>query len=262
MNKKLLTIGKKILEAREKRYLKKMDFANNYKCIIEVSLNVPGIPKNGAVWRITFDKCVENIKMSIPCELLMKCADFAGYYAVFNSFLPLEETKIRSCLIEEGFVWGRLVDIDCSSYGKKISRQEIGRNERLCFLCNKPNSICIAKHTHKIEELRNKAEEICIKTSLEGDELNYNVLEKSGSDASYDLIVEAVTPKPTDGYMIKSADKNNDVQLLDETVRSIINIESINDKKWGIRFNFFHHIPDKWIIESRLEALFNKMNNN
>ncbi|URZ18462.1 hypothetical protein [Clostridium felsineum] len=88
--------------------------------------------------------------------------------------------------------------------------------------------------------------------------MEYKVLKKSGSDASYDLIIEAVNPKPIDGYIINSVNNNN-TELLDNLVNEIIDTENFDSINWGLRFNFFQHIPDKWIIEARLEALFKRM---
>lgn len=161
MNRDLLIVGKKILVAKEKRYLKRLNFSENSNCIIELSLNVPGIPKVGPMWKLVFRLCVKAIEENIPSQLLFSDVNIAGYYAVFNSYISLTETKIRSCLIEEEAGWGRLVDIDCFKGNKKISRKDIGLKERKCMICSNPNSVCIGKHLHSVEELRKKAEVIC-----------------------------------------------------------------------------------------------------
>ncbi|WP_238916987.1 citrate lyase holo-[acyl-carrier protein] synthase [Clostridium sp. YIM B02555] len=160
MNQYLSIIGKKILMAREERYLKKIKISKNHKCIIELSLNIPGVPKSGGIWAGVFKVCIRSIQDNIPSQLLLYNIDIAGYYAVFSSYISLKDTKIKSCLIEEQNMWGRLVDIDCFENGVKISREDVGFKERKCILCNNYNSVCIRNHVHNIKELRCEAEKL------------------------------------------------------------------------------------------------------
>ncbi|AGF55701.1 hypothetical protein B0P06_000189 [Clostridium saccharoperbutylacetonicum] len=88
--------------------------------------------------------------------------------------------------------------------------------------------------------------------------MNYTVLEKSGSDASYDLIIEAIEPKPDNGYIVKSVVATNN-KIIEDMINNMLNFEFLQGISWGLRFNFFQHIPDQWILEARLESLFEKM---
>ncbi len=149
-----------ILKAREERYLNKLKIEKHLKCIIELSLNVPGYPKVGFVWQKVFNKCISAIEIAIPSKIVIYNIDSAGYYALFNSNIELREAKIRSCFIEDKNEWGRIVDIDCSENGRKMSREEIGLKERKCFLCDNPHSICITNKHHNLNELKYKAYEM------------------------------------------------------------------------------------------------------
>lgn len=93
---------------------------------------------------------------------------------------------------------------------------------------------------------------------MESVKMEYHVLESSGSDASYDLIIEAIKPKPDDGYLVNSVLYSNKNKA-ENKIKSLINMEIFNKIDWGIRFNFFKQLPDDWIIEARLESLFHKM---
>ncbi len=88
--------------------------------------------------------------------------------------------------------------------------------------------------------------------------MDFDVIEKSGSDASYDLVIEAIEPKPSGGYIVNSINNANN-GAAEELISKLIDTRKIEAVDWGIRFNFFQHIPDKWVFAARLEALFKKM---
>lgn len=91
--------------------------------------------------------------------------------------------------------------------------------------------------------------------------MEFDVLEVSGSDASYDLVIEAIKPQPENGYVINTASYSNR-EKVERKIDSLINSDVFKTINWGIRFNFFKQLPDDWIIEARLNSLFYKMEEN
>ena len=61
--------------------------------------------------------------------------------------------------LEETHPLGRMYDIDIfNKYGKKISRTEIGREERKCYICNDKAIFCCRAQKHSIKTLEDKIE--------------------------------------------------------------------------------------------------------
>ena len=73
--------------------------------------------------------------------------------------------------IEENSL-GRIYDIDVlNGLGEKISRSDLGYENRKCLICNEDVFICMRNKTHSYEELKRKIYE---------DYINYKILIERG----------------------------------------------------------------------------------
>lgn len=156
-----------ILKAKEDRYQIRLNQPMEYECIIELTLNIPGLPKHGVTWEKIFKESIKVITQYIPAQNILSLNDNAGYYALFYSDIKPCIAKKNCCYIEEMNEWGRLLDIDCYCNQIKISREEIGLQERKCIICGYPHSYCIENHRHDLRELREVAELIAEKHKIQ-----------------------------------------------------------------------------------------------
>lgn len=89
--------------------------------------------------------------------------------------------------------------------------------------------------------------------------MEYTVIEKAGSDSSFDLIVEAITPCPPNGYELNLNDRSQ-ADKSHEILKTLVQHFGIANKDWGLRVNLFERFPDGWIWQSRVESLIEKVN--
>lgn len=159
--------AKAVLTARERRYeMKRLFFLRYRHCVvIEVAMNVPGLPKVGRRWRRVHRRGLQQLQHALPVVAGKTSVDKAGYYALLAVSADLAGVKRIASSIEEQAPWGRLLDIDCFGNGVKLSRQAVGLPERPCFVCGRPHSLCLGAKVHSIEAARAAAEamaETCI----------------------------------------------------------------------------------------------------
>ena len=63
--------------------------------------------------------------------------------------------KMELCKLEESAPYGRLWDMDVvKPNGKHISREEVGFDERRCFVCGKAGRACYSRKLHAAEEVQ------------------------------------------------------------------------------------------------------------
>jgi hypothetical protein len=90
--------------------------------------------------------------------------------------------------------------------------------------------------------------------------MELEILQQSGSDASYDLIVEAIAPRPEGGFIIEAQDPGQREQagrLLRQLAPHLD--PGGRPPAWGYRFRLFQRMPDVWVWAARLEALQDKL---
>lgn len=88
--------------------------------------------------------------------------------------------------------------------------------------------------------------------------MQYDIIKETGSDASYDLIIEAVRPCPERGYCLKVNDREQAVKA-EAMAQQLVAMYGIQDRDWGIRINLFERFPDGWVWQARVEALLEKI---
>jgi hypothetical protein len=89
---------------------------------------------------------------------------------------------------------------------------------------------------------------------------NSIVLTQSGSDASYDLIVEAVTPRPHDGVRLEltSEEQHAPATRILSDLRELMEAVAPSPD-WGLRVRLFQRIPEPWIWAARIESAAAKL---
>jgi holo-ACP synthase/triphosphoribosyl-dephospho-CoA synthase len=194
-----------VLAFRDRRLLRQREFLARHKApLICLSLNIPGGYKRFPLGDRCFEEAKEALSLAleaegIPVSLKESSTEAAGYTAYFvlgkpggGPLIDLGEIKELTCGIEARHPMGRLFDIDLlNPEGKKISRSDLGKPERSCFLCGGDAFVCARSRAHSPEETR--AEVIAL---IEGFLLG-KLEDRIGSAVVKGLMGElAVTPKP------------------------------------------------------------------
>jgi len=84
------------------------------------------------------------------------------------------------------------------------------------------------------------------------------IIERAGSDASFDLIIEAISPRPPEGYELQVNDRSQ-VKKSNEILDKLLPHFDLAEKDWGLRVSLFERFPDGWIWQSRVESIVDKM---
>lgn len=139
-----------ILDAREKREQElKNCFLTEPSSVIMLSLNIPGKDKapKGSIelFNWAFLTLTEQIDITIHIQQL----DIAGHYGLFTSKMGPEDVKKIAVKVESSMPAARLLDIDVYDQNmRQISRTEIGLDQRICMVCDKPAVECIRTGNH------------------------------------------------------------------------------------------------------------------
>ncbi len=146
--------------AREKRVFMQKKLIQEFSLpVVSFMLNIPGPVKSSENYTLAFEEGVRRIlkvceknKMKILHQ--EKFSLFTGneFYAVLEG----EAEIIKQALmpVEEADSLGRLFDIDViKTDGTKVSRSDVGLDERKCFICGNDAHSCARNRTHSVDEL-------------------------------------------------------------------------------------------------------------
>jgi len=152
-----------ILKAREERWVYRRNLAEKYrKPVVTITMNIPGPEKIKDEYIKAHKTLVKDFKakgLPIIFEDYKLTSDGPEAYMVVDAdALDLK----RLCIsLEDEHPLGRIADIDLLDENKEtISRKTLGKEERKCFLCNRPATSCIVARRHSIHELLEKVDEI------------------------------------------------------------------------------------------------------
>jgi len=168
MNNKL----KKILKAREARYLFRCNLQQEYKLpVVVITLNIPGPDKNNQLINKVFPKIIAEItEMFLEINIIIRQKIIRSSAAGPEAFLGLEfkgdcyNLKRELIKIEQSHYLGRLLDLDLyKSNGRAVSRKSIARKERQCLLCEANARTCIIEKRHSSAELKQKIKTMILK---------------------------------------------------------------------------------------------------
>ena len=152
-----------ILDAREKRskHIEELIKNNDYKTIVVLKANVPGIDKNISKMRficnffnkLLFDSFSDKIEESKRIESL----DGNYIYYVINEEGNI--VKEKTILIEDENRLGRLIDIDVYNT-RAITREDVSCEMRTCLVCDNYAHICARSKAHTEAEIFEKIDYI------------------------------------------------------------------------------------------------------
>lgn len=186
-----------MLEAREKRVERQEKLLKGCSCLVCFTMNIAGPYKISdcimrayaegvaKIYRLLEQNSIDVLK----AEQVIEKTGVEGYIALQQN--PFE-TKRLMVQIEDNFELGRLFDIDViKSDGEKVSRSDIGMDDRSCMICGSEGSGCARSRRHSVEELQNHfIKRIC-------DYFNNQYADYLAQQAVKALLYEvSVTPKP------------------------------------------------------------------
>ncbi len=134
--------------------------------VVSFKLNIPGENKKIKFSDEIFNEGIKSIKevcknKIIWSKILNEITGNEFFASVDMDFFKL---KVLLTDIEDSHFLGRIFDIDVTSTeGNSIKRKDIGKPERLCFLCDKPAFECARSRNHSVEEILNWIENISVK---------------------------------------------------------------------------------------------------
>ena len=165
--------------------------------VLSFTLNTPGPVKDSRLYAMAFAEGMRLITAALTAEALpvfekrenLQATGREGFFSVAGDVLTL---KALVCDIEDLCEIGRFFDIDVIGLdGKPISRQDILRAERSCFLCGNSAAQCARGKTHSMEALLTFIEQRLILYFEE------KIADDIASKAIRSLLYEvSVTPKP------------------------------------------------------------------
>jgi holo-ACP synthase/triphosphoribosyl-dephospho-CoA synthase len=157
-------IVKKILEAKDRRALRRASIANKGLPSISFNLNIPGYPKSSDLFNAFFQSCLTDLKRHLLSHRLhivddeeFVHVDEAGDFFIVPLQLvehEIDQVKEITEEFEQLHPLGRLLDVDVTDcFGNPVSSGK----SKLCFFCNEFSAIeCMRNQTHTYEEMRNK----------------------------------------------------------------------------------------------------------
>ncbi len=156
---KLVTLPE-MLAAREERFAVRRVFfqkESNTPALLQITVNSPGPGKNSDKIRHIFDTCIMLIGKEFPSAKVLPVSSRnknSGPEGFISLCEPAREIKEVVCRLEEEHPLGRLWDIDVfTTPVSSVSRQDIGLDERKCFLCGDSAHACARSKKHSLEEV-------------------------------------------------------------------------------------------------------------
>lgn len=146
----------RLLAGREERWLRQRRLLASSDAVLQAALNVPGLPKNveGDVSLLEALGSRLEACLVVPSERLLLVNEAgAALLLAFRDVDPLRLKK-EALSLEEGFPWGRILDIDVLTEAGSLSRQLLGRPPRSCLLCDLPSKVCARQARHPLAALR------------------------------------------------------------------------------------------------------------
>ena len=187
-----------MLEARERRALRQQALLNAHKkTMICFTMNIAGPVKNSPLIRRGYALGKQLLRQQleaagISAVYFEEIQEKTGNEAIFLLDADPLAVKNVTVEIEDHAPVGRLYDMDvlCPD-GRKVDRQELGREGRKCLICGGMAQACARSRAHSVAELQEKTRQILEDAILRED------CQTAARLAVQALLYEvAVTPKP------------------------------------------------------------------
>jgi len=158
----------RLLSGRDERARLQKHLLSHLDVVVQVSLNIPGLPKKmtgdrDLVSLVSDRICLElTLTGSRPRTLffLDNGAGFAGMTGLKEADPALVK---RIGMRLEDQEWGRVVDVDVITRKGAIHRKSLTGGERLCLLCGMPSKDCARSRRHEFTDLRSAFQKLLAK---------------------------------------------------------------------------------------------------
>lgn len=151
-----------MLEARERRSLRQRSLLEKHAgaAVLSATMNIPGPVKTSQDLGLAFDQIISQIESLISEKKLFskKLELKTGWeYYLVADMTPME-LKRTLIAIEEGTVYGRLMDLDViqvkDNQVTPISRTQLGLSPRKCYICSAIAKECSRSRKHSVEDMQ------------------------------------------------------------------------------------------------------------
>ena len=187
-----------MLDARERRAFIQMQLVQKYgKALISFTLNIAGPVKVFPLSVRTFEEgliliriCLREYGIPVLHEEILR--EYTGHEAFLAVDADPSYVKKVLTSLEDDHTLGRLFDIDIIRPDlSKVSRRELGKEERACLICGGPAFICSGRRLHSVEELQERTVQIM------WDYFAFRFADDTAMTACRALLYEVMaTPKP------------------------------------------------------------------
>lgn len=157
MTDKLLAIKQAILQAKEERWKKQLEFLEKFEVtLISFKFNIPSWPKKSEEISKAFDFLLGEfinhlMKENIAFSIINRVETALGPEAFLTVDATATEAKKQAIKFEEERLIGRLLDLDVLDKEGKPVEREI---KRQCYLCDDLAINCMIAQKHSPEEAR------------------------------------------------------------------------------------------------------------
>ncbi|MFU2193482.1 citrate lyase holo-[acyl-carrier protein] synthase [Streptococcus pluranimalium] len=158
------TVGlEDMLQAREGRSFRQKSLMDKYPqaSLLCATMNIPGPVKKSEKLGLAFTLIIDRVKKELADHILFDKAisPQTGWEYYMVSDLSALELKKRLIDIEESSDLGRLIDLDVieksdSDLLRPISRTELGKSPRKCFVCSEIAKECGRSRKHSVEQMQ------------------------------------------------------------------------------------------------------------
>lgn len=148
--------------------------ANPGKSLICFKLNIPGPVKNNRWIMKLFREGLKDIRETCKSQeedilserIILRAATGPEAFLVIDG--DPDSVKEAMVRIEDETPLGRLYDIDVEGDRGPVSREDLGLEERKCFLCDQPAKVCARSRTHSVEEMIDYIEDLLDQVGFSG----------------------------------------------------------------------------------------------
>lgn len=153
-----------VLNAKDKRVALQQKIFEKYpdQTLVDVNLNIPGPIKNNRYLEKLFNYGIKELenswdKLGYSYKLVVSLDEDTGCENFYILHLPIKTVKKTTINFEDQTELGRLFDADVLVKDKNaaISRRDLGKHPRKCFICNRPAKECARSRRHSVVEMQN-----------------------------------------------------------------------------------------------------------
>lgn len=153
-----------VINAKDKRVALQQKIFEKYpdQTLVDVNLNIPGPIKNNRYLEKLFNYGIKELenswdKLGYSYKLVVSLDEDTGCEKFYILDLPIKTVKKTTIDFEDQTELGRLFDADVLVKDKNaaISRRDLGKQPRKCFICNRPAKECARSRRHSVAEMQN-----------------------------------------------------------------------------------------------------------